>query len=68
MIIIECINPKCTAPEGKFNCDDRAHADGGPAEPGVPGAISFLAECPYCGTENKVWLYKVRKDDSVTRE
>lgn len=67
MIRIKCINPKCTAPEGKFPWDDGAHAKGGPAKPGEPGAISFLADCPYCGIENKVWLRKVKLEDKVQR-
>jgi hypothetical protein len=67
MIRIKCINPKCTAPQGKFPWDDRAHADGDPAQPGEPGAVAFILECPYCGIENKVWLKKVKKNDDVVR-
>jgi len=67
MIRIKCINPSCAAPESKFSWDDRAHAEGGPAQPGENGAIAFFADCPYCGTENKVWLFKAKRPDSVTR-
>jgi hypothetical protein len=67
MICIKCINPKCTATEGKFAWDDRAHAEGGPAQPGEHGAVAFIVECSYCGTENKVWLKKVKKNDGVVR-
>lgn len=67
MIRIKCTNPNCTAPERRFAWDDLAHAEGGPAQPGDMGAISFLVDCPYCGTENKVWLFKVKQGDSVTR-
>jgi hypothetical protein len=67
MIHIKCINPSCTAPEGKFSWDDRARAEGGPAQPGEPGALVFIADCPYCGAENKVWLFKIKRTDSVTR-
>ncbi len=67
MIHIKCINPSCTAPEGKFSWEDRARAEGGPAQPGEPGALVFIADCPYCGAENKVWLFKIKRTDSVTR-
>jgi hypothetical protein len=67
MFRIKCINSDCTAPDGQFPWDDRAHAEGGSAQPGEPGAIAFLVECPHCGTENKVWLHKAKRPDSVTR-
>ena len=67
MIRIKCINSKCTAPEGKFTWDDRAHAEGGPAQPGESDAVAFIVECPYCGIENKVWLRKVKKPETVMR-
>ena len=67
MIRVKCINPKCAAPQGKFAWDERAQAEGGPAQPEETGAISFLVDCPFCGTENKVWLFKVKPKDAVTR-
>ena len=69
MLRIKCINPNCTAPEGKFAWDERARVNGGSgvAQPGESGALSFIADCPYCGTENKIWLKKVKQNDSVTR-
>ena len=67
MLRIKCINSSCTALEGKFLWDDRAHAEGGPAQPREPGALAFIVDCPYCGTENKVWLFKVKKEDGVLR-
>ena len=67
MIRIKCVNPNCTAPDGKFFWDERAHVEGGGglAKPGENGAVSFVAECPYCGTENKIWLKKVKEEDIV---
>lgn len=69
MIRIKCVNPNCTAPDGVFSWDERAHVEGGGglAEPGDVGAVSFIAECPHCGTENKIWLKKVKEEDAVTR-
>lgn len=69
MLRVKCINPNCTAPEGKFTWDERAHVNryGGVAQPDEPEALSFLVDCPYCGIENKVWLKKVKRDESVTR-
>jgi hypothetical protein len=67
MLRIKCINPRCSAPEGKFNWDDQAHAEGGVAAPRETGAIAYIVLCPYCGTENKIWLKKVKKEDFVTR-
>jgi sarcosine oxidase delta subunit len=29
--------------------------------------MAFLAGCPFCGKENKVWLFKVKPDDMITR-
>ena len=56
MICIKCANPKCTAPDGEFLWDERAHVEngGGLADPNENGAVSFVAECPYCGTEFSV--------------
>ncbi len=69
MIRIKCANPHCTAPDGVFSWDERAHVEGGGglAEPGEEGAVSFVAECPYCGYENKIWLSRVKKNDVVRR-
>jgi hypothetical protein len=67
MIRIKCTNTHCTAPDGVFSWDERAHVEGGGglAEPGEEGAVSFVAECLYCGTENKVWLKRVKKENVV---
>lgn len=69
MIRIKCVNPRCTSPNGVFPWDERAHVEGGGglAEPGEADAVSFVAECPYCGRENKIWLSRVKKEDVVRR-
>ena len=67
MLRVKCTNPNCTAPEGEFLWDERAHVegDGGLAQPGEAGAISFLADCPYCDNENKIWLKKVKREHII---
>jgi hypothetical protein len=69
MIRISCVNANCTAPDGVFSWDEGASVEGGGdlAEPGEEGAVSFVAECPYCGTENKIWLSRVKKENVVRR-
>ena len=56
MIGIKCINPKCTAPDGVFVFDETSIGASGISEKGKPGAFLYIIECPYCGTENMVWL------------
>jgi len=67
MIRIKCVNPHCTAPEGKFLWDENAHLKGNfkPAKPDDPEAISFVSECPFCEIDNKVWLSLVTNEDEV---
>ena len=69
MIRIKCVNPNCTAPEGKFLWDERAHVEGseGVAEPGDPDAVAFIVECPHCGHENKIYLKLPNKEELVKR-
>jgi hypothetical protein len=67
MIIIKCINPKCFAPDGRFEWDERLslESNGRVAKQGDPGARSFVIDCPYCGTHNKIWLVKMIADPYV---
>jgi len=69
MILIKCVNLECTASNRVFSWNERSHleVEGKIAQEGENGAISFLVDCPYCGTENKIWLFKVKQVDSVTR-
>jgi hypothetical protein len=64
MIPIKCVNPKCLAPNGTFEWDEYSSLenDGRMAKQGDPGAKSFIVECSYCGTRNKIWLVKLRED------
>jgi len=67
MIRVKCINPNAP-PARQVRLGRTRPSRGGPAQPEETGAISFLVDCPFCGTENKVWLFKVKPKDAVTRE
>ncbi len=54
MIRVKCANPKCTAPDGVFYWERKTGYE--EAKTGEPGAVSFIVECSFCGTRNKVWL------------
>jgi hypothetical protein len=69
MVTIKCINPKCSAPDGKFEWDEHPslESDGRVVKLGDPGAKSFVVECPCCGTSNKIWLEKIKPEDIVVK-
>lgn len=69
MVIIKCTNQKCTAPNHEFDWDEREslESDGKIAKKGDPGAVSFVIECSYCGTKNKIWLVKVKYPDPTVK-
>ncbi len=56
MIHIKCINPNCTAPDGVFEFDDEAIGAAGPSGPKGPSGMRYVIDCPYCGTQNMIWL------------
>lgn len=69
MIRIRCVNPKCTAPAKTFAWDETGHVGpgGGIAQPHAPGAKSLIITCPYCATEQKIWLTGLNENDPITR-
>jgi hypothetical protein len=69
MLKIKCCNEKCTAPGRIFQWNERPNllADGKLVEEGDEGAVSFVVQCKYCGTKNKIYVTKVRETD-VTRD
>jgi hypothetical protein len=69
MIFIKCSNPRCEAEEGKFLWDEQSNVveGGGIVKPWEPGAVSLLVRCPNCGTDTKVWLKGLKKEDRVPR-
>lgn len=56
MLKIQCCNEKCIAPGRIFQWDEHQNlqADGKLAKKGDDGAVSFVEQCPYCGTKNKL--------------
>jgi hypothetical protein len=50
-----------------FLWDERPHLEeeGKPAGKGDEGAVSFVVLCTSCGTKNKIWVTKVKKDTIV---
>ncbi|HEY7546635.1 MAG TPA: hypothetical protein VID27_17220 [Blastocatellia bacterium] len=68
MIRIKCVNSNCSSPDGKFDWDESPHdAGGGLSAPREPGAKRVIAICPYCSTQNAVWLKSVKKKDQLRR-
>ena len=65
MLKIKCCNEKCTAPSRVFSWNERPHleAEGRLAQEGDEDAVSFVVQCKYCGTKNKIWVTKVQKID-----
>ena len=65
MLKIQCCNEKCTAPGRIFQWNERPHleAEGRLAQEGDEDAVSFIVQCKYCGTKNKIWVTKVQKID-----
>jgi hypothetical protein len=70
MLRIKCVNPECTGPAKKFDWDEsrRLKQGGGIATPHEAGAVRVAVACPYCQTENVVWLKKVQKNTGVARK
>ncbi len=60
MVTIKCVNPKCTSPTKSFRWDETQYGKG-MAQPHEQGAVRVVAVCPYCQTENLVWVKKVKK-------
>jgi len=69
MIRIKCSNLKCTSPTNSFDWDESKHIQrgGSIAQPYEEGAVRIIAVCPYCVTENAVWVKKAKKNDVLTR-
>lgn len=69
MVRIKCVNPSCTSPSKRFDWDEGKHVGrgGGTAKPREPGAVRVIAVCPFCSTENLVWLKGVKKIHRVLR-
>ena len=70
MVRIRCVNPKCTSPTKSFEWDESQHVGpgGGMAQPYEEDAVRVIAVCPYCTTQNAVWVKGTESDDYVVRE
>jgi hypothetical protein len=70
MIRIKCINPNCSSPTKSFEWDETTELEegGSLAKPGEEDAVRVLVTCPYCGTDNVVWVKGVLLDDIVEEE
>jgi len=69
MLKIQCCNEKCTAPSRIFQWYERPHllADGKLAKKEDEGVVSFIVQCEFCGTKNKIWVTKINKRDVIRR-
>lgn len=69
VVRIKCGNPNCTSPSKRFDWDESKHVGpgGGTAKPGERGAVRVTAVCPFCSTENLLWLKDVKKAHRVLR-
>jgi hypothetical protein len=56
MIKIKCVNKECTAPDRIFEFDEFLFGATGPGNENEIGSQPFLIECPFCHTNNLVWL------------
>ncbi len=57
MVTIKCVNPKC----GKsFKWDETEYGEK-IARPHEEDARRVIAICPYCNTDNVVWVKKAKK-------
>ena len=58
MTRIKCSNPKCPRKSKVFDWDKSADVKPGCRISDAPetGAEVLAVACPYCGTENKVWV------------
>ena len=70
MVRIKCVNPECTGPGKRFDWDESPQlgVGGKLAEPHAEGAVSLEATCPHCGTSNKVWFTKVKRNVGLARK
>lgn len=70
MIRIKCGNPQCTSPTKGFQWDETQHisAGGKIAQPDEQGAKRVIAVCPFCLTENTVWVSSAKSSDVLTRK
>ena len=69
MLRILCINPNCTAPDRIFTWNERPHlqAEGKLAQEGDDDAVSFVVQCKYCGTKNKIYVTKLKTEDATRK-
>lgn len=67
MIRVKCVNPEC--PKKSFDWDEtRSIQRGGRiAQPYETGAVRVIATCPFCTTENTVWVRDADEKDDVIR-
>jgi len=68
MVTIRCVNTKC--PKKKFEWDEttRLKEGGRIADPNEAGAEDLLAPCPYCGTDNTIWVIGLKHNQAVWRK
>jgi hypothetical protein len=69
MLKIQCCNEKCPASGRIFQWNERPNllADGKLVEEGNEGAVSFVVQCKYCGTKNKIYVTKVRETEATRK-
>ncbi len=70
MISIKCVNPNCTSPSKTFDWDEQRELEpgGSIAQPNELAAVRVAVGCPYCRTENSIWLKGMKKPHRVVRK
>ncbi len=70
MISIKCSNLQCTSPTKSFDWDETEDVEnsGGIAPSRERGAVRVIVVCPFCSTENVVWVKGVKRKDEVEEE
>ncbi len=63
MIKIRCVNRECPASDRIFEIDENEFGADGPAKQGEKGARQYIVVCPFCNTENLIWM----KEGSISQ-
>lgn len=69
MTTIQCLNPDCPSPTKTFEWDETQYVQkgGGVAMPHADGAKRIIAYCPRCGTENVIWVHRLKPNQIIFR-
>jgi len=69
MTSIKCVNPKCKSPKKSFDWDESKHLKKGGqiAQPHERDAVRLVVTCPFCQTDNLIWVTGAKRDTPIYR-